>query len=259
MKRAMPVCAPSWQDGKGQLDTQKIKEFLELSKRLYEVQMNGTPTEAIDNYQRRVANDYEESPYFKGLNETICLEKRCSFAFGETLGAYTYRDMLSVPRAEGMEQVISKPLDGQSAKVYCPESIVGINAATKSSDRAKQFVGMMLNTTVQDNTPLGFPINKKSLASVFAYDESQLGEDGGQYSTSYDIDGVMHGFTIYPVEQEGIDLLEQWIAGLDTPYLSDPVFENVIFAQGVEYIEGHKELDEAVEAIVNSVEISLYE
>lgn len=167
--------------------------------------------------------------------------------------------MLSVPRAEGMEQVISKPLVGQSAKVYCPESIVGINAATKSSDRAKQFVGMMLNTTVQDNTPLGFPINKKSLASVFAYDESQLSEDGGQYSTSYDIDGVMHGFTIYPVEQEGIDLLEQWIADLDTPYLSDPVFENVIFAQGVEYIEGHKELDEAVEAIVNSVEISLYE
>ena len=259
MKRAMPVCAPSWQDGKGQLDTQKIKEFLELSKRLYEVQMNGTPVEAIANYQRRISNDYEESPYFKGLNETICLEERCSFAFGETLGAYTYRDMLSVPRAEGMEQVISKPLDGQSAKVYCPESIVGINAATKSSDRAKQFVGMMLNTTVQDNTPLGFPINKKSLASVFAYDESQLSEDGGQYSTSYDIDGVMHGFTIYPVEQEGIDLLEQWIAGLDTPYLSDPVFENVILAQGVEYIEGHKELDEAVEEIVNSVEISLYE
>ena len=29
--------------------------------------------------------------------------------------------------------------------------------------------------------------------------------------------------------------------------------------QGVEYIEGHKELDEAVEEIVNSVEISLYE
>ena len=69
----------------------------------------------------------------------------------------------------------------------------------------------------------------------------------------------MHGFTIYPVEQEGIDLLEQWIAGLDTPYLSDPVFENVILAQGVEYIEGHKELDEAVEAIVDRVEIYLYE
>lgn len=263
MKRSMPVCAPSWQDGKGQLDTQKIKEFLELSKRLYEVQMNGTPAEAVANYQRRVSSDdaenYENSPYFKGLNENICLEKRCSFAFGETLGAYTYRDMLSVPRTEGMEQMICKPLDGQSTRVYHPESIAGINAATASSDRAKQFVSMMLSTTVQDNTPLGFPVNKKSLASSFAYNENKLDESGGQYLTSYTRDGIHYRFIIYPVNQDGIDLLEQWIAGLDTPYLSDTALENVVYAQGTEYIEGRKELDKAVEAIADSVEIYLYE
>lgn len=263
MKRSVPVCAPSWQDSKGQIDTQKIKEFLELSKRLYEVQMNGTPAEAVANYQRRVslddAENYENSPYFKGLNENICLEKRCSFAFGETLGAYTYRNMLSVPRTEGMDQVICKPLDGQSTKVYHPESITGINAATTSSDRAKQFVSMMLSTTVQDNTPLGFPVNKKSLASSFAYNENKLDENGGQYSTSYTRDGINYRFIIYPVNQDGTGLLEQWIAGLDTPYLSDTALENVVYAQGTEYIEGRKELDEAVEAIADSVEIYLAE
>ncbi|MDE6365853.1 MAG: carbohydrate ABC transporter substrate-binding protein [Lachnospiraceae bacterium] len=262
MKRAMPICAPSWRDGKA-LDAQKVKEFLALSKRLYEIQMNGTPAEAIANYQRRVSADdtanFENSPYFKGLNEGICLERRCSFAFGETLGAYTYRDMLSVPRVEGMEQVIYKPLDGQSTKVYHPESIVGINAATESIDRAQQFVALMLSTTVQDHTPSGFPINKKSLASTFAYNENKLDENGGQYSTSYTIDGVNYRFTIYPVNQDGIDLLEQWIAGFDTPYLSDAALENVVYAQGVEYIEGRKELDEAVDEIVNSVEIYLAE
>ena len=263
MKRSMPVCAPAWQDGKGQLDTQKIKEFLELSKRLYEVQMNGTPAEAIANYQRRVstddAADFEDSPYFGILNENICLERRCSFAIGETLGASTYRDMLSVPRVEGMEQMIYRPLDGQSVRVYHPESIAGINAATAYSDRARQFVSMMLSTNVQDNTPFGFPVNKKSLASTFACDESRLDENGGQYSTSYTINGVDYGFTIYPVKQDGIDLLEQWIAALDTPYLSDPALENVVYAQGVEYIEGRKELDEAVKTIADSVEIYFYE
>ena len=30
-------------------------------------------------------------------------------------------------------------------------------------------------------------------------------------------DGVKYGFTVYPVNQDGIECLEQWIAGLDTP------------------------------------------
>ncbi len=166
---------------------------------------------------QRTWNRGSTSTIFKSVNECICLERRCSFTFGETLGACTYRDMLSVPRTEGLEQVICKPLDGQSAKVYHPESIAGINAATAYSDRAKQFVSMMLSTNVQDNTPFGFPVNKKSLVSSFAYNENKLDENGGQYSTSYSIDGVKYGFTVYPVNQDGIECLEQWIAGLDTP------------------------------------------
>ena len=208
---------------------------------------------------QRTWNRGSTSTIFKSVNECICLERRCSFTFGETLGAYTYRDMLSVPRTEGLEQVICKPLDGQSAKVYHPESIAGINAATAYSDRAKQFVSMMLSTNVQDNTPFGFPVNKKSLVSSFAYNENKLDENGGQYSTSYSIDGVKYGFTVYPVNQDGIECLEQWIAGLDTPYLSDMMLENKVLEQGAEYMEGRRELDEALEAIAEIVEIYLYE
>ncbi|MDE7323175.1 MAG: extracellular solute-binding protein [Lachnospiraceae bacterium] len=262
MKRSMPMCAPSWR-AQGHFDAQKVKEFLELSKRLYDVQMNGTPTEAITNYQKRLSSDtetsFEDSKYFKAMREENYLERRSPISYGETLGDYTYRAMLSVPRVEGFEDSAYKPLNGQSANVYHPESIVGINAATECSDQAKQFVGMMLGTTVQDNIQSGFPINRKSLASLFAYDESKLAEDGGQYSTSYTVDGIDYRFTIYPVNKDGIDLLEQWIVGLDTPYQSDIVLENAVYAQGVEYIEGRQDIDETVARIMESVEIYLYE
>lgn len=56
-----------------------------------------------------------------------------------------------------------------------------------------------------------------------------------------------------------MDTLEQWIAGLDTPYLGDTVLENAVYAEGIAYIEGRKELDKTVEAITDSVEIYLYE
>lgn len=262
MKRALPVCAPSWQDGQGQFDAQKIKEFLVLSKRLYDVEMNGTPTEAITNYQARLSPDggtsFEDSPYFMNLRDDIYLERHSPLAFGEIEG-YTYRDLLSIPLTENLETSSYKPLDGQSKNVYHPQSIVGINAATQRADRAKQFVGIMLGTSVQDNAQSGFPINKKSLASQFAYDESKLAEDGGQYSTSYRVDGIDYRFVIYPVNQDGIDLLKQWISNLDTPYLRDIVLEDVVYTYGAEYIEGRKDIDETMQMIIQSVEIYLYE
>ena len=190
---------------------------------------------------QRTWNRGSTSTIFKSVNECICLERRCSFTFGETLGAYTYRDMLSVPRTEGLEQVICKPLDGQSAKVYHPESIAGINAATAYSDRAKQFVSMMLSTNVQDNTPFGFPVNKKSLVSSFAYNENKLDENGGQYSTSYSIDGVKYGFTVYSLE-ENENLTEKTLADVKSMIQSGQI--KYIFAKEQE------ENSKTVEALV---------
>ena len=66
-------------------------------------------------------------------------------------------------------------------------------------------------------------------------------------------------YTIYPVNQEGIDKLEAWIAQLDTPYLSDTVLEAVVYAEGTKYLEGTQDLDAAVKAIADSVEIYLFE
>ena len=106
----------------------------------------------------------------------------------------------------------------------------------------------------------GVPINKKALAAKYAYDESELGEDGSQSSVVMsDADGLAFGYNIYPVDQEEIAQLEKWIAALDTPYLSDTVLEEAIYTQGTKYLEGRQDIDAAVKAVADSVEIYLYE
>ncbi|MDE6984086.1 MAG: extracellular solute-binding protein, partial [Lachnospiraceae bacterium] len=263
MKRFTPMCQPAWRSEDGALDTAKIREFLELSRRLYDVEMNGTPAEHIQRYRQWMTGEdgtsAEDSPYFKAMRVEYYLEGHSPIVCGETLGAYTYREMPSVLRTDGFAESAYKTLNGQSANVYHPESIVGVNAATQRADRAKQFVGMMLGAAVQDNMQSGFSINRKSMEKQFACDESKLAEDGSQYSTSYTKEGVKYRFAIYPVEKEDIDLLEQWIASLDTPYLRDSALENAVYVQGVEYIEGRQELDETVKKIQESVEIYLSE
>lgn len=119
---------------------------------------------------------------------------------------------------------------------------------------------MMLGTTVQESMQFGIPVNKKALPAQFAYDESDLGEDGGQFYESFSTkDGQHYDFTVYPVEQDGIDRLESWIEELETPYLCDSVLEEIVYEEGAKYLEGAQDIDAAVKAVVDSVEIYLYE
>lgn len=264
MKRFTAVCAPSWKDRDGKLDTQKMEEFLEQSKRIYDIQMNGTPLEIITGNQQNVADaDKAVSKYAKygrGMKPSNYLTKQSPLIHGEIINSHKYREVLSLQRIKGFEGTACKPLNGQSSNVYCPVSVAGVNAAAQNPDAAKQFVGVMLSETVLEGLEFGLPVNKKALAEKFAYDESKLAEDGGQYSESFtDIDGKSFGYTIYPVDQDGIDKLEEWIAGLDTPYLSDTVLENAVYTEGAAYIEGRQDIDAAVKAIADSVEIYLYE
>lgn len=264
MKRMTPVCAPSWKDDKGQLSQDKVREFLEQSKRLYDVEMNGTPLEYIEHYQQNAVDadgtNFEDDKYFMMVQDTPYLMQQTPFAYGEVVDAYTYRDLLSIPRAQDMEDTSIRHFNGQSSNVYHPGSIAAINTATANPDAAKQFVAMMLSADVQENLQFGFPVNKKALPAQFAYDESDLGDDGGQFYMSFSThDGEHFSYTIYPVNQDGIDKLENWIAQLDTPYLSDTVLESVVYAEGVKYLEGTQDLDTAVKAISDSVEIYLYE
>ena len=91
-------------------------------------------------------------------------------------------------------------------------------------------------------------------------DLSELGEGGVQSSISFsNADGLAFGYNIYPVDQEGIAQFEQWIAALDTQYLSDAVLEEAVYKQGAKYLEGKLDIDAAVKEIADSVEIYLSE
>ncbi len=61
------------------------------------------------------------------------------------------------------------------------------------------------------------------------------------------------------MEQDGIDRLERWIAESDTPYLSNAVLEEAVYKEGAAYLEGRQDIDTAVKAVADSVEIYLYE
>lgn len=264
LKRSMPVCAPAWKDGDGQLNRGKIREFLEQSKRIYDAQMRGTPQADIENYQQdRIwedGTDFEDREYFMMVQSSKYLMREAPFAYGEIMDAWEYEEALSMPRMEGLENTVMKPLNGQVGNVYHPASIISMNAAAENPHMAKQFVAVMLGADVQKVLPSGLPVNKKALPEQFVYEESALGENGEKGMAGFTMtNGENFFYSIYPVNQEGIGRLEQWIAQLDTPYLGDTVLESAVCTEGAAYLEGRQELDAAVAAIAERVEIYLAE
>lgn len=264
LKRSMPICAPAWKDGDGQLNRGKIREFLEQSKQIYDAQMRGTPQADIENYrQNRIledGTDFEDREYFMMVQSSKYLMREAPFAYGEIMDAWGYEEALSMPRMEGLENTVMKPLNGQVSNVYHPASIIGMNAAAENPHMAKQFVAVMLGADVQKVVPSGLPVNKKALPEQFAYDESELGEDGEKGMAGFTMaSGENFFYSIYPVNQESIACLEQWITQLDTPYIGDTVLESVVCTEGAAYLEGRQELDAAVAAIAERVEIYLAE
>ena len=266
IKRLAPVCAPSWKNKDGQIEEAKIKEFLELTKQIYEAQVKNAPEEYTITYQSQIAEskangtDRENDFFFMMMTDVFYLMEESPFMCGEVMSAYEYLITLSIPRIEGFEDSVFQKMNGQSSNVYHPTVLAGINSATSSLDQAKEFVKIMLSTSVQDSPHDGLPINKKSLANLFAYDESQLGENGALYSMSRTTkDGKTSSMIIYPALPEDVKELERIIAELQTPYISDVVLEDAIITEGGKYFNGDQDIDAAVKAVMDKVAIYMAE
>ncbi len=263
LKRFLPSCAPSWKTVDGQVNEEKIREFLQQTKRIIDAQMNGTPEDYIKRYQQALKEDasHEDDAYFMMIMDTVYMTGESPFMMGELIDAYTYLQILSIPKASGFEDTIYKRAGGQMDNIYHPTSIVGINTATKNPEQAKEILKLMLGTDVQDNPHAGLPINKKSMAKQFEYDETKLGDDGGLYYTSstFKDTGKKISLVIYPAKQEDIKKLEDEIAKLNVPYLRDTVLEDAVLTEGEKYFNGSQDLDAAVKSIMNSVAIYMAE
>ena len=112
LKRFLPSCAPSWKTADGQVNEEKIREFLQQTKRIIDAQMNGTPEDYIKRYQQALKEDasHEDDAYFMMIMDTVYMTGESPFMMGELIDAYTYLQILSIPKASGFEDTIYKDI-----------------------------------------------------------------------------------------------------------------------------------------------------
>lgn len=261
-------CAPSWRTQEGGIDPEAVAEFLTQTKRIYEAQVEGLSEDVIEKYNN--LNEYylqdlgvtlddssylriypDEMGYFAGESQLV---------YGAMTYPYEYGSILSVGKVEGFEDCKLIPMNGQSSNVFLAETLAGINAASKSVDKAQDFLKVLLGKENQSSTFMGYAVNKAAFEDSFVIKDHvpEEGEPYG-YASMGNGDGLYVELAIYWPDQEQIDNLEKWMERVDTPYIEDKTLENAIYEEGTSYFQGEESLEEAVNEIEKKMSLYLAE
>ncbi len=264
--------APAWRTGEGELDKEAISDFLTQTKRIYDAQMNGLAEEALQQWEadKEIYQSYE-SVDGESLEEADKIRTRHQgiyfmggaqkFALGSMENISEYNCQKSMPKTEGFEDCGSIPMRGQSSNVFRAEVLLGINASSENAQQAQNFIKAALGTTVQADVEEGFPVTQKAVMDSYE-DQWRLYRDNdyvsGQGST-VDDDGKETILLIRIPDEAEVNELLEWIKGMDTAYVEDKTFENVVYEEGEAYMQGEKSLEDAMRAIETRLGIYLAE
>lgn len=268
MRMLSMASAPAWVTESGELDQENISEFLMQSKRIYDAQMDGLPDSDIerwntvsDYYIQDYGMEMEAYTYFRwGMNELRYIGGGSQMELGSLTYDYGYASMTSISKIKNFEDGTLIPMPGQSEKVFYPNTMAGISAASENTVQAEEFLRFLLGKENQSSTFNGFAVNKAAFEESFIIDESQLSDDGvyGSISSS-DEEGNYVEMNIYWPNEEQITVFRNWMESVSTPYIENDTLEDAVYEEGIKYMQGDESLKEAVAAIEEKVALYMAE
>ena len=266
MRTLTAVCAPSWKNEDGSINSETISEFLENAKRVYDAQMDTLAESEIESYRQRNEEwrsyynfTWEESPYFtNGLDEIGYIAGEKKLDFGTVGYAYGYAFATSLERRDDLAGSRTDFLNGQGGKVFIAETLAGISASSPYAEKALELLDVLIG---KESVVGEFSVNKAGFEESLMPDPEVYESDDVPYSSisSSNGDGMVVEVDIYWMNEEQKERLRGWIASADTAYVSDSVLEDAVYEKGAAYILGEQSLEDAVSEIEKKMAIYMAE
>lgn len=261
------VCEPGWIKENDDIDKEAITEFLTQTKRIYDAQMDGISEKTVEEYNslnesylQYYGVSRDDSDYLRTSVDAIGYIGNLSYMeCGALTSPYSYANLISAERVEGFEDSVWSLMNGQADSVFCAQTLLGINAASKSTGQAQDFIKVCLGKANQSYLFNGFAVNKKAFEESFVLKEEI--DENGVYSTLAmgNDEGLYIAMDVYWPNGEQIAELEKYIEAADTPYIKEDVLEEAVYEEGIAYIQGTQSLEEAVSNIEKKVAIYMAE
>jgi len=250
---------PYWTDDEGAIKEAEFEKFLSDIKSINDANKKFITDEMREEAEKRKnANTSSGQDFINSMdiNSTDVL----SWAFGR---AYAYCDVLRSYNSVSLPSLAIKQRNGGVAvllpgplekTIFVPINCAGVNANSTQIDTAKEFIEIMLSSSVQNaQTYDGFPVNIKSLE----YGAEGKGNENTIFGVGSD-DGGEKLFGPLPSSDE-LNKVKELCLTAAIPSIVDENLLDMIIDETEGYFTGEKTIEKAVEDVKEKTKLYLSE
>lgn len=135
----LPVCLPAWTNQDGKIDKDALAEFYASAKKMWDIEEARMSEEQKAEYERweeerRIAgvSDEKKREYQIRLSEIGLITGEKEFTAGMVSDSSSFDVLISCFKVPGKEDNSFAAYNGQAKGVFMPESLIGINAASRT-------------------------------------------------------------------------------------------------------------------------------
>lgn len=246
-------CA-DWQKEDGTLKEEAVTEFLRQVKAIYDT---GIPKEEDTSNVGTFEFGAGGAGGFLSMRVDYMslMMKKALASVGWMGSASEYSSVISAQK--DLEDNVYKNIEKDGKKVFLPYLTAGVSSKSENKELAADFLKALLQEEIQSSITGAFPVNKKGFEGTL---KNPYGEEGGaELAVSGEGSDDMFTMSLLWPDEEQLEELRQMLEAADTPSLTDETIWNVVKEQGEKYLEGSQELEEAVNNIMQKVNLYLAE
>lgn len=251
-----PVYAGGWKNEDGTINQELLAQFVTGVKQIYDAWISGASQDQLEMLEYYKQAGLEAGTRDVGGYVMSLLDGKCRLGLGELGDMLGYSGIVSVNKTTGDTAIA--PLNGLESGVFVPSSIVSILNTAKEQERAKDFVTYLLSAQGAGQQQWeGFSVNAAAFESALT---TATFEEGSFSSTSSNNQtGEMVELIYSWPTQEEQETLRQMVNGLNTCADLDRVTKDAVLENLRKCMDGELGTDEAVNAIMQTVNLYLAE
>lgn len=146
-------------------------------------------------------------------------------------------------------------------QLYIPKVIIGVNAASKNQELAKEFIQSMYSDSVQNiDTSEGFPVTENALQYLADYVETAAAKNDIVGTSAVNpFTGTEEKFDAHYPDKVAVEQINTKIKGLKKPFRPDDILTDTVMKEMENCYAGTKTPEETAQGISQKVDTYLQE
>lgn len=251
LKKMYDAYAVNFLQEDGRLNEEAVREFVTQTKRMFDVEMEGSDAEWQWDYQGNRNLSFTLGSISVAMMSMLAGELQMDVGTLENV-----MDMMQVVSVNEKKELMLDSLKLSEKTVFVPKGILGINSKSTQQEDAGKLVSYLFSKEAQKLAVEGLPVNRAALTEIF---------------DSYEDDTMIYGYSAASEDGESLEIevrklseeeetqLLSLAEAADTAVPTDSVMEAMVIEQSGNCIAGQISEEEAVQSIIQKMNLYLSE